>query len=97
MAVPAGSTQFVLPGVDVSSSSHRVNASCYLPQRQPSAPAAGAEISSTAVWRTMINLRGTTITTPPEATSAQNGRVLTCLRQAGLTPTVLAGAAFKTD
>jgi hypothetical protein len=50
-----------------------------------------------AVWRTLSNFRGTTITTPPEATAAQNTRVLLCLRQRGLTPEVHAAGDFRLD
>jgi hypothetical protein len=50
-----------------------------------------------AIWRLQSNFRETTITTPDEATSEQNARVLSCLRRRGLTPQVRVGSGFRTN
>jgi hypothetical protein len=97
VAIPAGSTQFVIAATALASGVRRIDPNCYLPASTRPVPAGAATLTRLAVWRAMSNPRETTITTPPEATSAQNGRVLFCLRQRGLMPQVRVGNDFRTN
>lgn len=97
-AIPAGSTQFVVAASALASGVRRVDPNCYLPtSRHPMGRVGGEVPARVAVWRTMSNPRETTITTPPEATAAQNERVLFCLRHHGFVPQVRVGNDFRTD
>jgi hypothetical protein len=98
VAVHAGPTQFVVAASALASGVRRIDPNCYLPTSTHPVGRVGADAPTRfAIWRTMSNPRETTITTPPEATAAQNGRVLFCLRQRGFVPEVRVGNDFRTD
>lgn len=92
--VSAGSTQFVIANSGFASGARPIDANCYLPRN-----AAGRQVGSAhlATWLLLSNPRETTITTPDEATSEQNARVLSCLRERGFKPQVRVGLDFRTN
>jgi hypothetical protein len=97
-ALPAGSAQFVIAAADLASGERRIGPNCYLPAGHgPRSTPATAAPTHLPVWRLVSNPWDTTITTPPEATSSQNSRVLSCLRGRGFAPQVRVGSGFRTD